>query len=47
MLCQGRYVLADGTLTDALDPELQALEQKLRKWSYYRIVEERVPALPD
>ena len=47
VLCQGRYVLADGTLTDALDPELQALEQKLRKWSYYRIVEERVPALPD
>lgn len=47
VLCQGRYVLADGTMTESLSPELQALEQKLRKWAYYRVVEERVPALPD
>ncbi len=47
VICQSRYVLADGTVTDTLPPELQTLENKLRKWCYYRVVEERVPALPN
>ena len=32
----------DGTLTDALTPEQQAVEDKLHKWTYYRVIDERV-----
>ena len=42
VICMGRYALPDGTLTDVLTPEQQAVEDKLHKWTYYRVVEERV-----
>ncbi len=42
VICLGRYALPDGTLTDTLTPEQQAVEDKLRKWTYYRVVDERV-----
>lgn len=41
-ICMGRYALPDGTLTDSLMPEQQAVEDKLHKWTYYRVVDERV-----
>ena len=41
-ICMGRYALPDGTLTDSLTPEQQAVEDKLHKWTYYRVVDERV-----
>ena len=42
VICTGRYALPDGTLTDSLTPEQQAVEDKLRKWTYYRVIDERV-----
>ncbi len=42
VLCMGRYALPDGTLTDTLTPEQQAVEDKLHKWTYYRVIDERV-----
>ena len=42
VLCMGRYALPDGTLTDSLNPDQQAVEDKLRKWTYYRVIDERV-----
>ncbi len=42
VICMGRYALPDGTLTDKLTPDQQAVEDKLHKWTYYRVVEERV-----
>ena len=42
VICMGRYALPDGTLTDALTPEQQAVEDKLHRWTYYRVVDERV-----
>lgn len=45
VMCQGRYVLADGTVTEALPSDLQALVDKLQRWYYYRVAEERVPQL--
>ena len=42
VLCMGRYALPDGTLTDTLTPEQQAAEDKLHKWTYYRVIDERV-----
>ena len=41
-ICMGRYALPDGTLTDSPMPEQQAVEDKLHKWTYYRVVDERV-----
>ncbi len=35
----GRYALPDGTLTTALTPAQQAVEEKLDCWEYYRITE--------
>ena len=42
VICMGRYVLPDGTLTETLSPEQQAVEDKLHKWTYYRVIDERV-----
>ena len=42
VLCMGRYALPDGALTDTLTPEQQAVEDKLHKWTYYRVIDERV-----
>ncbi len=38
----GRYELPDGTLTEELNEEQQAVEVKLRRWTYYRVIDERV-----
>lgn len=40
--CQGRYELPDGTVTETLTPAQRAVEDKLRKWGYYRIFDERL-----
>ncbi len=42
VFCGGRWVLPDGTVTETLSPEQQAVEARLRKWGYYRVVDERV-----
>ena len=42
VICLGRYALTDGRLTDTLTPDQQAVEDKLHKWTYYRVVDERV-----
>ena len=42
VICMGRYALPDGTLTDTLTPDQQAVEDKLHKWTYYRVVDERM-----
>lgn len=42
VICMGRYELPDGTLTETLTPEQQAVEDKLHKWTYYRVTDERV-----
>ena len=41
VICQGRYELPDGTMTEVLTAEQQAVESKLRKWGYYRVMDER------
>ena len=38
----GRYVLPDGSLTDTLTAEQQAVVEKLRCWGYYRVIDERI-----
>ena len=42
VICKGRYELPDGTKTDTLSPEQQAVEDKLRKWGYYRVMDEHI-----
>lgn len=42
VICGGRYILPDGTMTETLTPAQQAVEDKLRKWGYYRVFDERV-----
>lgn len=42
VICRGRYVLADGSVTTTLEPKLQAISDKLLKWAYYRFSAERV-----
>ena len=42
VICNGRYELPDGTITEDLTEEAAALLHKLRCWGYYRIVEERI-----
>ena len=37
VLCQGNYVLPDGTVTQTLNDEQAAAAQKLRWWEYYRL----------
>lgn len=42
VLRPGCYMLADGTLTAELTPAQQEMVDKLHKWEYYRILDERI-----
>ena len=43
VICRGRYMLPDGTLTDALSEQDLSLLDKLCCWGYYRVTDERIP----
>ena len=42
VICRGRFMLPDGTLTEQLGDEDKALLRKLYCWGYYRIMDERI-----
>lgn len=42
VMCRGVYLLPDGTLTRTLTPEQEEMVEKLHKWQYYRLKDERV-----
>ena len=42
VICHGRYLLPDGTITESLQESDRVLLDKLRCWGYYRAVDERV-----
>lgn len=44
VICKGRYELPDGSITETLLPEQKAVETKLRRWAFYRVIDERVTA---
>ena len=42
VISHGRYVLPDGTVTETLTEKQQAVIDKLDKWEYYRLVDQKV-----
>ena len=42
VISHGRYVLPDGTVTETLGEKQQAIIDKLDKWEYYRLVDQKV-----
>ena len=42
VIWKGNYLLADGTYTDRLDPQLTELESRLHCWEYYKLKYETV-----
>ena len=44
VLCRGRYELPDGSITESLSPEQEALVRKLRCWGYYRLTDQQLPS---
>lgn len=42
VICKGRYELPDGSQSWTLDPAQQSVVDKLYKWTYYRVMDQRI-----